>query len=181
MKEMTWQVLDSKYIIRRPWLTARVDRVLLPTGKINDEYYVLEYPTWVNIIARTDDGRFVLVRQYRHGTRRTSFEICAGVVENGETPLDAAQRELSEETGYGGGQWRELMTLSPNASTCNNLTHCYVAEGVRRIGEQHLDATEDIEIHLRTAQEVRTMLEQGCFLQALMAAPLWRYFAENKA
>lgn len=180
MKEMTWTVLDSRYIIRRPWLTARVDRVLLPTGKINDEYYILEYPTWVNVIARTDDGSFVLVRQYRHGTQRTSFELCAGVVEQGEEPLAAAKRELLEETGYAGGQWCELMTLSPNASTCSNLTHCFVAEGVERVAEQHLDATEDIEIHLRTEQEVLAMMQRGDFLQALMAAPLWRYFAEKR-
>ena len=75
MKDMKWDVLDSEYIVRRPWLTARRDKVRLPDGRVNDEYYVLEYPDWVNIIAITDDDRFVLVRQYRHGLGRTSFEL----------------------------------------------------------------------------------------------------------
>ena len=62
-----WKTLETKYIIRRPWLTARVDKVQLPSGVINPEHYVLEYPDWVNIIAITTDGLYVLIRQYRHG------------------------------------------------------------------------------------------------------------------
>ena len=72
---MTWKTLESEYIIKRPWLTARRDKVQLPTGAVHDEYYVLEYPDWVNVIAITDDGRFVFVRQYRHGLGETSYEI----------------------------------------------------------------------------------------------------------
>ena len=63
-----WKTLDSRYIIRRPWLTARVDRVQLPDGRINPEHYVLEYPDWVNVTAITAEGKFVFVRQYRHAT-----------------------------------------------------------------------------------------------------------------
>ena len=107
MKDMKWDVLHSEYIIRRPWLTARRDKVRLPDGRVNDEYYVLEYPDWVNVIAITPDDRFVLVRQYRHGLGRTSFELCAGVCEKGETPEESARRELFEETGYTGGEWHE--------------------------------------------------------------------------
>ena len=62
-----WKVLKSKYLFRKSWLTVRSDEVLLPTGKTIPEYYVLEYPNWVNIIAITNEGKFVFVRQYRHG------------------------------------------------------------------------------------------------------------------
>ncbi len=180
-RQMLWSVEQSEYLFRRPWLTVRRDTVRLPDGSMNPEYYVLEYPTWVNTIAITADGQFVLVRQYRHGLRRVSFELCAGVVEEGETPEEAARRELAEETGYTGGRWRELMVLSPNSSTSTNLTHCFLAEGVELTGTQHLDATEDIEVHLRSRQEVLRMLRAGDFVQALMAAPLWRYFAEHNS
>ena len=176
---MEWETLGSEYIIRRPWLTARRDTVRLPDGTVNDEYYVLEYPDWINVIAITGDGDFVLVRQYRHGLGLVGFEIVAGVTESGEAPLDAAKRELLEETGYSGGEWAEMMVLSPNSSTVTNVTYCYVATGVERTGCQHLDATEDIEVCLFSKAEVRTMLERGDIKQALMAAPLWRYFAEN--
>lgn len=89
---MKWKILKSEYLIKRPWLTARKDTVELPTGVVNDEYYVLEYPTWINVIAVTDGGEYVLIRQYRHGIGETNFEIVAGVCEDGEQPVDAARR-----------------------------------------------------------------------------------------
>ncbi len=173
---MDWKILDSEYLIRRPWLTARRDRVQLPDGRIKEEYYVLEYPTWINVIAVTRDGDMVLVRQYRHGLRRTGFEIVAGVVEEGEEPLAAAKRELQEETGYGGGEWRELMVVAANPGCMNNVSHCFLATGVERISEQHLDECEDIEVHVLPREEVKAMLLRGDFIQALMVAPLQRYF-----
>lgn len=176
---MEWETIESEYIIQRPWLTARRDKVRLPNGVENDEYYVLEYPDWVNVIAITSEGQFVMERQYRHGLRQTCFEIVAGVIEKGETPLDAARRELQEETGYAGGEWRELMVLSPNSSTVTNLTYCYIATGVEKISEQNLDRTEDIEVYALSEEEVRRLLGNGGIRQALMAAPLWRYFAEK--
>lgn len=81
--KMDWEVLSSVYLIKRPWLTARKDCVKLPNGIVNDEFYVLEYPEWVNVIAITKDGKMVLVHQYRHGIRKTCYELCAGVCEEG--------------------------------------------------------------------------------------------------
>ena len=178
--DMNWKTLDSKYLFKKPWLTARVDKVQLPTGAIIDEYYILEYPEWVNTIAITKDGKFVFVRQYRHGIGKTVSELCAGVVEEGEDPMDAAKRELLEETGFGGGEWTPWMTISANASTHTNLTHCFLATGVEPIGEQHLDNGEDIKVRFFSREEVLEMLRQGEVWQSLMAAPLWKYFAENK-
>ena len=117
---MKWKTLKSEYLIQRPWLTARRDTVELPNGVVNDEYYVLEYPTWINVIALTTDGNMVMIRQYRHGIDQTCFEIVAGVCEKGEDPEAAARRELLEETGYAGGEWHELMVVSGNTSTTNN-------------------------------------------------------------
>lgn len=176
-KDMRWKILQSEYLIKRPWLTARRDKVQLPGGKIHDEYYVLEYPAWINVIAETKDGKLILERQYRHAAGIISTEICAGVAEDDETPLEAAQRELMEETGYGGGEWTEIMTVCPNPSTMTNYCHCFLARGVERQGGQHLDYTEDIEIFLAGKGEVLAMLEQNVFKQAMMIAPLWRYFA----
>lgn len=178
MKDMTWKKLSSEYLIQRPWLTARRDKVQLPNGRIMDEYYVLEYPTWINVVAVTKTGEMLLVRQYRHALGQTNFEIVAGVVEKGEEPLVAAQRELLEETGFGGGEWRELMQLSANSSTMTNLTHCFLAEGVEKVADQHLDATEDIEVYLFPQEKVKELLLQGAFMQALMVAPLFKYFAK---
>ena len=175
-EDRKWKILSTEYLIRRPWLTARRDVAKLPDGRINHEYYVLEYPDWVNIIAITEEGMVVLERQYRHGLGKTCFELPCGVIEEGETPLQAAKRELLEETGYSGGEWKQLMTLSPNPATSNNLAHSFLATGVKKVAGQSLDATEDIEVHLKSQDYVRELLENNQILQALMAAPMMKYF-----
>lgn len=174
-----WDTVSSEYLFRRPWLTVRHDQVRLPDGRINPEFYVLEYPDWVNVIAITQDGRFVMERQFRQGLGKTCFEIPAGVMEKGETALEAARRELQEETGYGEGTWEEIMTVSGNCSTTSNLTHCFVAKGVKKISGQHFDSTEDLSVYLLTLDQVRELLLSDKIRQSLMAAPLWKYFAEN--
>lgn len=175
-----WEVLSSEYLAREPWFTVRRERLRLPDGRIVPSYYVFEYPAWVNVIAITRDGHFVMIDQYRHGLGETDYEITAGVVEPTDASLlAAAQRELMEETGYGGGQWRELMTLSANPATQNNLTHTFLVTGVERQGDQHLDPTEDLRVHLFTEEQVLELLRTGAIRQALMAAPLWRYFCEK--
>lgn len=174
--EMKWSTLSTEQLINRPWLKARRDTVQLPNGKVYDEYYILSYPTWINIIAETEDGELILERQYRHGLGVVSTEICAGVVEEGETPLQAAQRELEEETGYTGGEWEEIMIVSANPSIMDNLCHCFYARNVKKTNNQKLDDTEDIEVFLRSKEEVKEMLLRGEFIQSMMVAPLWKYF-----
>ena len=174
-EDRKWEILSTEYLIRRPWLTARKDVCRLPDGRINSEYYVLEYPNWVNIIAITEDGQIVLERQYRHGLGNTCYELPCGVIEEGETPLEAAKRELLEETGYAGGEWKHWMTLSPNPATSNNLAYSFVATGVNKVAGQSLDATEDIEVYTKSPDYVRALLENNQILQALMVAPLQKY------
>lgn len=173
-----WKSLCSEYIIKRPWLTARRDKIELPDGRIIPEFYVLEYPEWVNVIAITTDGKFVMERQYRYAADSTNYEIPCGVMEQGETPLEAAMRELKEETGYGGGQWRELMCISANPTSMTNMTHCFVATGVEKISDQHLDATEELEVHLLSQDEVQALLRNNEMIQSLMIAPLLRFFMD---
>ena len=132
-EEKKVKVLQSEYLFNRPWLTVRRESIVLPNGNPVPEYYVLEYPEWVNTIAITRDRKFVFIRQYRHGLGCALMELCAGVCDPEDaSPLAAARRELLEETGYGRGTWRELMTVSANPSTHTNLTHCFVAEDVEK-------------------------------------------------
>ena len=178
-EDKKWKILRTEYLVQRPWLTARRDVAELPDGRINNEYYVLEYPDWVNIIAITKDGKMVLERQYRHALGNTCFELPCGVIEKGETPLEAAKRELLEETGFAGGEWQEWMTLSPNPATSTNLANSFLAVGGDKVSGQHLDATEDIDVHILDQEYVRELLQNNQILQALMAAPLWKYFYDK--
>ncbi len=74
-----WKVLTSEYIAQDPWFTVRKEKVQLPNGSQIDSYYISEFPDWVNVIAITKENKLILVRQYRHGIARVSYELCAGV------------------------------------------------------------------------------------------------------
>jgi ADP-ribose pyrophosphatase len=176
-----WEVLHSEYLIQRPWLTARRDCVRLPNGVENDEYYVLEYPAWICVIAITKEGEMIMERQYRHGIGRVDYELCAGVVDPTDaSPLEAAKRELLEETGFGNGEWQNYMVISANPGTHNNLTYCFLATGVEKMMERHLEPTEDIAVELLEPEQVETLLLENKIIQAAHVAPLWKYFAQNR-
>ena len=175
-----WKVLSSEYLFQDgPWLRIRHEVVELPNGVVIPTWYIMDFPDWINVIAITTDGRYVMESQYRHGIGETHYELCAGVVEQGEEPINAAKRELLEETGYSGGEWQEWMTLSPNPTNHSNWSITFVARGVEKKEQAHQEATEDIETHLLTEQEVRQLLESGDIVQALHAAPLWKWFAKQ--
>ncbi len=170
-----WQVERSEYIHREPWFTVRKEAVRMAGGGFIPDYYLLEYPDWVNVVAVTTSGDLVLIRQYRHGVGSVHYELCAGCVDSGETPLEAAQRELLEETGYGGGDWQPLMTLSANPSTHVNLNYSFVALGVEKVQEQDLELTEEIAVRVVSPPEALSLLDTGQFMQSLHVAPLLRY------
>jgi ADP-ribose pyrophosphatase len=93
--------------------------------------------------------------------------------------MEGAKRELEEETGYGGGKWSLYMTTSANPSNHTNLNYTFLAEGVELVTERHPEESEDLDVHLLSKAEVRELLEKGEIVQAMHAAPLWRYFAEK--
>ena len=80
-KKRNWKVLTSEYLARKPWFTVRHESIELPDGRRIPDYYVFEYPDWVNVIAITKEGKFVFIDQYRHGLGETDYEIPAGVAD----------------------------------------------------------------------------------------------------
>ena len=147
---------------------VRLDTAVSPRTGAEGRYVVLECPDFVNIIAITQDEQVVLVRQYRHGTGGVSLEIPAGLVENGEEPLLAAQRELAEETGYTGGRWRLLGSVRPNAAFQNNWCYSFLAEGVRLTNTPRLDEGEAIAVELYPRAAVAGLIVGGAIDQALV-------------
>ena len=177
-----WQVEGSGYLIKSPWLTVRQDAVRLPNGSFIPDYYIFEYPNWVNVVAVTTDGQLILVRQYRHGNATVGYELCAGTVDPSDGASEAglllaAQRELLEETGYGGGSWQPFMTTSANTGTHTNFNHTFLATGVEWQQPQTLDDTEDITVHLVSPEQAWAIINDDQMLQAMCAAPLLKYLS----
>ena len=149
---------------------------------MEEKKYAYKYPhpsvTADCIIFGFDGGKLkVLLIERGQDPYKGKWAFPGGFVQMDESCEDGALRELEEETGYTGGRWEEIMTIAPNPGMMDNLCHCFHACGVKKTGSQHLDETEDIEVFLRSKEEVKRMLVQGDFIQALMAAPLWKYFS----
>jgi 8-oxo-dGTP pyrophosphatase MutT (NUDIX family) len=181
---IAWQIESSEYVSRLPWFTVRKDSVRMANGGHIPDYFVFEYPNWINVVAVTTEGQLVLIRQYRHGLGAVHYELCAGVVEpfdgasGAEAALITAQRELLEETGYGGGDWSLLMTLSANPGTHSNLTYAFLATGVTQMQAQELEDTEEISVHVVSPQEALAIVDRGEMIQSLHVAPLLRYLGK---
>ena len=153
--------------------------VQLPNGVEVPDFYITEAPDWVNVIAITTEGKFIIEEQYRHGIQKVCFELCAGMVDEGESPLGAAKRELLEETGYSGGNWTALGMSVPNASGSTTKCYHFLATDVERTQSPNTENTEDIKIYLLTEQELKQKMLDGRIAEAVMLAPLWRYFANK--
>jgi 8-oxo-dGDP phosphatase len=179
---LPWECLRPSYLFRRPpWLVLRHQGFRLPSGREIADYWISEFPPWVNVVAVTQTDKLVLLRQYRPGLDAVHYEIPAGVVEQGEELEAAGRRELREETGYAGGRWSVLTVLSANPALQNNLTTTFLAEDVERVAEPAPEATEDLRIHLVKVGDAARLVDRGDLVQALHAAPLLRYLLRRAA
>lgn len=139
----------------------------MPDGTLIPDYYVLEYPDWVNVIALTEDKQVILVRQYRHAAGEEILEIPGGVIEKDESPEQAARRELLEETGYEFTSLEFLAELYANPSTATNKTHCFLATGGIKTSNQKLDRGEEIIVELVNLAELKELVLNNKLGQAL--------------
>lgn len=175
-----WKILQSEYLFKEPWFTVRRDKVELPNGSVIPSYYVLEYPAWICVLGVTREGKLLMERQYRHGLGQVAYELCAGVAEDSDISYkEAARRELWEETGYGKGHWEEYMVFSVNPGTHTNLTYCFLATDLEKVGEPHPEVTEDIAVELLEPEKVMQLLRENRIMQAMHVAALWKYFYEK--
>lgn len=171
--DLTWKILSSSYIHKGPWATLRTDKCEMPDGRIVEQYYVLEYPNWVNAVAITADDKVLMVRQYRHAANIVSLEIPGGVIDGDEKPETAMRRELLEETGYQFDKIELICTIYANPSTANNCTYCYLATGGVKVQEQSLDEHEEVVVEEYTIDEVKQLLADNKIAQALHCTSLF--------
>lgn len=174
-----WEFLESES--RRDYgiFFTRIDQLKSPrTGHVLRRV-VVEAPNWVNVVARTEDNRYILVRQIRHGIGAPSLEIPAGMVEPGEDPAVAAARELVEETGYECASLKLLGEVFPNPAFQSNTCSIFLAEGCRLTREVCLDEGEDIQVELWSWPDLMAAVRSGEIRHALMIAALF-YLTDQK-
>jgi len=156
-----WEVLSRRLVLDDPWLRVRAERCRLPDGHVIDPYYVLDGADWVHVHALDDQGRLVLVRQYRHGIGRDGLELPGGLVDPGETPLEAARRELREETGLVARTWIAAGTRHPNPARQSNAVHLFLARGLHEDGPPRLDHGESLTCEWHTPASLDAVIADG--------------------
>lgn len=161
MDEPGWQVAASSYVLESPYLRIRRDRIVLPDGTVIEDYYVRESRGYVIVFALTAEGDVVLVRQYKHGAGKVLLELVAGAIDDGEEPQQTAVRELAEETGYASESVEHVASFVTDPTNANTVAHLFFARDAYQSGEQHLDPTENITVHLARPQELRSKIRSG--------------------
>lgn len=165
---MKWKTLSSEYLFNDKWFKVRRDKCETPGGKIVDPYYVYEFSTWVGALPVTEEGKIIMVKQYRHALGETCIEIPGGCVDDTDTNVEyAIARELLEETGYTFSSFDYLGKISPNPSTNSNLLHMFLAKGGKKVAEQKLDENEEIEVLEMSMDELKQLLRGNKIIQGM--------------
>lgn len=156
-----------------------LDRVLFehPDGHEPRAFFVVDAPDWINVIPLTDDDRVVMVRQFRFGIEGFTLEIPGGMCDADEAPIDAARRELREETGYEARTFEALGWVHPNPAVQTNRCHTFLARGVRRVGDPTPDGDEDFEVSIVPCVEIPSLIAGGTITHALVVAAFYRWAA----
>ena len=165
---MKWKTLSSEYLFNDRWFKVRKEVCETPQGKIVDPYYVYDFSTWVGALPVTEEGKIIMLKQYRHALGEVCYEIPGGCVDETDHNFEeAVARELLEETGYSFSSYEYLGRISPNPSTNSNLLHMYLAKGGKKIAEQTLDENEEIQVLLLDIEELKQLLKENMIVQSM--------------
>ena len=175
-KMSLWKKLSSKTLFQTGFFRLRVDECQLPDGRIQPQYYVMEFADWVNVVPITKDGQILMLRQFRYGAGEEFWEIPGGSTHPGsaEAPRLAAERELLEETGHQASEWIDCGFHYPNPSLQNNRMHTFVALGCEKISAQQLDPYEVLQVVPMPIAQAVKLWEDGSITHSLIEASFGR-------
>ena len=177
-----WETLSRREVADgRPWLRLWAEAVQLPDGRVVADYFTIEMPDYVVVVALTADGRVVVERNYKHGPRRVCLNLPAGYVEPGEDPLAAARRELLEETGYVAQEWLALGGFTNDGNRGCGMGHLFLARQARKVAEPDAGDLEEMEIDLVSLDEVIEAVRRGDVAVLSVAAAIGLAVAAQSA
>ena len=180
-KMKPWKTLSKTTLLQQgQWLTVESHKIQLPDGQVINDWSWVITPDYVNVVAIMEDGRFVVFRQMKYGVDGVALAPVGGYVEPGETPLDAAKRELLEESGCEAESWLDLGQYRVDGNRGAGTAHLYLAQGARRVADRDADDLEEQELVLLSRAEVETALAAGQFkvlawTTAVALALLWMH------
>ena len=179
-EDLAWEEISTEHIVQDEWIDFRRSAYRFPDGTTFEPYYSYSRRDYVVIVASDEDGNYICVRQYRQGIGEVTTEFVAGGLERtdgkeyggtsggqAEDALEAAKRELLEESGYVSDEWVHLLTLPSNATIADNYAFLYYAGNCRKVSGQHLDETEFLNVELHPAEEIDALIRTGRFQQAV--------------
>ena len=160
----SWQLLSRRTVLDRGrFLAVESHTVRLPDGTVIQDWPWVITPEYVNVVAVTAEGKFLMFRQRKYAVDGVTLAPVGGYMESGEDPLAAARRELREETGYESDQWTSLGSYPVDANRGVGRAHLFLASGAYRAGERIADDLEEQEMLLMSRREVEDALARGEF------------------
>ena len=177
-KDLVWEEVETEHVLQDEWIDFRRSTYRFPDGAVVGPFYSISRRDFAVIVARDEEGRYICVRQYRHGINKVTTEFPAGGLERAdgkdygpreeaEDALEGAKRELLEETGYVSDHWKHLITVPSYATIADNYAFVYVAENCRKVTGQSLDETEFLNVVLLPPAELEERVRDGRFEQAI--------------
>jgi ADP-ribose pyrophosphatase len=171
-----WPELGSTPLGNFRIFTLRMDRKLSPRTGGEHDFYVIDCPNWVNVVATTSNHEMVLIEQFRHGSKTVELEIPGGIIDPRDaSPLEGGLRELREETGYEGENARLIGSNHPNPAIMSNTCYTALVENCHATGRLELDHAEDVVTRLVPISEIPELVASGKIRHALVIVALYHY------
>ena len=174
-----WEIRKQKKDFENRIFTIRNLDCINHRKNVTNDFYVIDTFNWINVVALTADGRFILVKQHRLGSDEISIETPGGVIEGDEDPADCAVRELREETGYTGKKVHLLKSLWVNPAIMSNRITFYLVEDCELTAPQELDPAEEIEVITVALDELTDMMRNGTFTHSIAVTGIGLYFTSQ--
>ncbi len=195
-KGLVWEEIETEHLVTDEWIDFRRSKYRFPDGSEFEPFYSYSRRDFVVIIAEDEKGDLICVRQYRQGIEKVTLEFCAGGIERSdgkeygkredgstafhEDALEAAKRELAEETGYESAEWSHLLTVPSNPTIADNYAYLFYAKNCKKVKDQDLDDTEFLNVVTLSSEKLEEKIRSGGFEQPihilayLMSGRTWK-------